>query len=77
MNKEQAKKIATMMVKKRVSAYAGKYSIAVLLDVDVKKVTPTVERKVLTEFYKLILEDRKHRYPAIEQLYAEEELTHE
>lgn len=77
MNKAQAQKVADMMVKKRVSAYAGRHSIAVLLDVDIKKITPTVERKVLSEFHKRVLEDTKHRYPVVEKLFAEEELSNE
>jgi len=74
MTKQQAQKIAALMVKKRVSGFAGRRTIALLLDVDLKKITPAREQKIMREFYKLVVAHKGTQYPAIQKLHAEEEL---
>lgn len=60
------------MMKRRVSAYAGKYAIADTIEAPVKVLTPTMIRKVMHEFLTQVVEANRH--PAIEVMFAEEEL---
>lgn len=73
MTKQQAHNIAKAMYSAGISAYAGKYRIASVIQAPVLAITDTMVSKVMVEFLTMVVNGTKH--PVIEKLFAQEELA--
>jgi hypothetical protein len=71
MSKARAEKLARQMVKRSVSAFSGKYTVASLFNGN-KLMTDSAYTKVRKAFLTGVIASKK--YPALERIYAEEKL---
>jgi len=75
LNKIQIEEIATRMVQRKVSAYAGRFTICNVLGVEDKKITADNERKILTRFWRKVLVEPGTRYSTLDKMYCEAQLN--
>lgn len=75
MSAQRAEEIARDMIRQNVSAYAGKWRVALVLNVRIEDLSESATRKVLRAFRQRVLSSA--RYTVMDKMHAEEKLAEE